>query len=494
MEELNRSNIAQVAPTIVRSGPHTTPINLQFANLEDDLQQALKDWHDNSYKAGSLAYLLLYKNALHNPSRTPRQATNHILTKALNTLKSTHEADFEFLNMRFVEAQKMRYIAERFNVADSTTYVLQRSAVRALVNIVQEMELEERVAQQKRLRERLDTASYVKLIGVEPHLEELLAVLNAPEPPWIISIEGIGGIGKTSLAHNLTHQVINQCTFDQIGWVSGRQKHLDLVGGIGTVRGPTITAELLVDDLIRQLMPEYTTVITYPFERKISIIEAYLEESRHLVIIDNLETVVDIQALLPTLDRLANPTKFVMTSRTRWYNHPNLYHFVVPPLDEDNALKLIRQEARYGNIVGLDTCGDDELRPIYETAGGNPLALRLVAGQVHIHPLDTVLRNLTEARGETVENLYTFIYRQAWDNLNELGQRVFLIMPLICEAGIDFDYIAGASGIQVDDLRTSLHDLTKLSLVDVYGKPKERRYTIHNLTRTFLKDQVIKWQ
>ena len=494
MKNLNRAQVASTYPNIIRTGSHAAPINLQFPNLEEDLQQALKDWHDNSYKSGSLAYLLLYKNALHNPSRTPRQATNYILTKALDLLKRTHEADFEFLTMRFVESQKMRYIAERFNVADSTTYVLQRNAVQALANIVHEMELEERIAQQKRLRERLDTASYVKLIGVEAHLEELLGVLNEPDPPWIISIEGIGGIGKTSLAHNLTHQVINQCTFDQIGWVSGRQKHLDLVGGIGTVRGPTITAELLVDDLIRQLMPEYTTVITYPFERKISIIEAHLAESRHLIVIDNLETVVDIQALLPTLDRLANPTKFVMTSRTRWYNHPNLYHFVVPPLEEADALKLVRQEARYGNIVGLEACDDDELKPIYETAGGNPLALRLVAGQVHIHPLDVVLRNLTEARGETVENLYTFIYREAWDNLDELGQRVFLIMPLICEAGIDFDYIAGASGIAVDALRKSLHDLTKLSLVDVYGKPHERRYTIHNLTRTFLKDQVIKWR
>jgi DNA-binding MarR family transcriptional regulator len=40
----------------------------------------------------------------------------------------------------------------------------------------------------------------------------------------------------------------------------------------------------------------------------------------------------------------------------------------------------------------------------------------------------------------------------------------------------------------------ALDMLVKLNLVDVRGDLYQRRYTIHNLTRTFLHEQVLRWQ
>jgi hypothetical protein len=36
--------------------------------------------------------------------------------------------------------------------------------------------------------------------------------------------------------------------------------------------------------------------------------------------------------------------------------------------------------------------------------------------------------------------------------------------------------------------------LVRLNLVDVRGDLQQRRYSIHNLTRTFLHEQVLRWQ
>lgn len=138
----------------------------------------------------------------------------------------------------------------------------------------------------------------------------------------------------------------------------------------------------------------------------------------HLIVIDNLETIADVEGLLPTLQTLAAPTKFVLTSRKSLYSEPNIYHFTVPELSTANALRLIQQEAAWSNLPVLATSLEAELLPIVQTVGGNP-ALRLVIGQMHVHALETDLKELRERRG-TTENLYSFIYRHAWDNLDAL--------------------------------------------------------------------------
>lgn len=49
------------------------------------------------------------------------------------------------------------------------------------------------------------------------------------------------------------------------------------------------------------------------------------------------------------------------------------------------------------------------LRPIYERVGGNPLAIRLVVGQLHVHALDTVLADLLEVRADEASALYSYL-------------------------------------------------------------------------------------
>lgn len=223
-------------------------------------------------------------------------------------------------------------------------------------------------------------------------------------------------------------------------------------------------------------------------------LKKHLKERAHLIVIDNLETLTDIESLLPTLARLANPTKFLLTSRQALYGEPDVYHFTVPGLSQTDALQLIRQEALKRNLLYLIEADNEALVPIYETVGGNPLALRLIVGQSSMQPLDIILSDLTLARGETVENLYTYIYRRAWDNLDEVTRQAFLYMPLVSEFGADFHYLEATTGLAPSDLRRALNLLVILRLVDFRGQLGKRVYTIHNLTRTFLQEQVIKWQ
>jgi hypothetical protein len=136
---------------------------------------------------------------------------------------------------------------------------------------------------------------------------------------------------------------------------------------------------------------------------------------------------------------------------------------------------------------------EDALTKIFDTVGGNPLALKLVVGQLHIHTLDTILDTLTRIQTTKTEALYTYIYRYAWDNLDDLTRRVFLAMPLVADHVDCLARLIEKTGFDKVTLCDALDRLVALNLVDSKGDLQQRCYTIHNLTRTFLEEQIATW-
>ncbi|MBV7338324.1 AAA family ATPase [Chloroflexi bacterium TSY] len=369
----------------------------------------------------------------------------------------------------------------------------QKEAIKRLAKIVQKMEAKARSLLQSDLEKRLSEEAHLSLVGVEQHLDHLLGVIRDLVPPWIIAIEGIGGVGKTTLADALMRKAISDSLFDEIAWVTARQVNLHLDGSMEAVQKPALTAQSLVEDLLRQLLPDVLQGSDRSAERLLAILESRLKEKPHLIVIDNLETVVDVQDLLPTLRQLAEPSKFVLTSRERLYTEPNIYHYELEELNEFHTLQLVRQEARQGQLLALADSPQEVLRPIHETVGGNPLAIRLVIGQAHAHPLDVLLTELREAKSEISDNVYTYIYRRAWENLDELSRQTLIAMPLVLPSGNNLEFLASISPLTVEELRTGLNKLITFNLVNVHRDLYERRYSIHNLTRSFLHRQVLLW-
>jgi hypothetical protein len=413
--------------------------------------------------------------------------------QGLAELKELDEEKADLLLRRYADGWSVQQVANHLNVAESTFFNMQRQATEGLANAIQRLEEEASRALCSRLISRLEPASYVRLVGVEEPLAELSRLLTKPGPPWIISLQGIGGIGKTSLADSLLRTLINRNVFDEIGWASARQTRLDLGGLLQPVDGATLTAAMLIEKLGQQLLPDLAATEHLTLDKLLASLRLRLKATAHLIVVDNLETVLDVESLLPTLRDLADPTRFVLTTRENLYREPNIYHFAMHELSKEHTLRLIRQEAEWSNLPVLAACRDDELHPIYDTVGGNPLALRLVVGQLHIHPLNMILQDLAQARSGPADNLYTFIYRRAWDHLDKLSQRALLIMLLANPFGEELEYLAEIGDLLLDDLRMAMNQLVTLNLVDARGGIQERRYSIHGLTRTFLREQVAKW-
>ena len=466
---------------------------LSLSKLQADLHHALKSWHKASVEASSLDYLRLFRQAHREGAGNARQATNEILLDALKTLEVEYEQEAALLRKRYLDGMTVRAVENWLNVGEATVQRWQKRAIERLAHILYFQELQLRDARQAVLKERLETPCYTQLVGIEAYLNQLTEVLGSREPPWLISIEGIGGIGKTSLADAISRQIIDTGVFDDFAWVSARRVIFNPGGAIVSLDVPAMTAEDLVEKLVSQLMVDTSRLTAFSPQNALAALQTRLKQNRHLIVIDNLESLVDLESIMPTLRELANPTKFLLTSRQSWHHEPGLYHFSLPELDATHALRLIRHEAHLHNLPYLENATDDDLRQIYETVGGNPLALRLVVGQTHIHALNVILNDLTAAQGQKAEQLYTFIYRRAWDSFDELTRRVFLAMPLVSDRGGDQAYLANLTALDLANVGDALERLVALNLVDSKGDLHNRRYTIHNLTRTFLQEQVARW-
>lgn len=464
-----------------------------FSNLANAVRDAFKLWHGDANAESPLRSLYLFRQLEREGYNNQRRANNHLLDSALALLKQTHEVDADLLQKRYLDLWPIHRLAHQFNVAESTVYTLQRQAIERLAETIYQLECQASAAQQAVLRDRLEAATALHLLGVEDQIAQLQPVLAPGGPPWLIALEGIGGIGKTSLADALMRRLIDQHVYDEIGWVSARQYNLNLGGGLYAVHQPALTAEALVEKLAKQLLPDLVTPTGDAGEKRLRQLQARLQAIPHLIVIDNLETVIDIESLLPTLQKLSNPSKFLLTARESLRTTPNIYHVQVAELDETNALRLIRQEAEWSNLPMLAACSDADLRPIVATVGGNPLALRLVVGQTHLYTLESILADLRAAQGTTVQNLYTFIYRRLWEKLEEGSRQVLLIMPLVKPGGESLDYIAQVGRLEVGRVRMALNQLIQLNLVDARGGMQDRRYSIHGLTRTFLQEEVAQW-
>lgn len=458
------------------------------AIFSQQVMQSLRDWHASSPAEHPWQGLTLFA-----AGASLRTGINRILLIGLEELARSDAQAAQLLRLRFADELTAQAVANRLNVVEGTVYRWQRDAVERLAEALWRLEAEARRGKEQRLQNRLPSATYTRLFGLDHHLQRVTDQLLVPEQPWLIAVESLGGMGKTSLAHALCRHLIAHNRFAEVGWVTAQQQQLTLGGVLQQTERPALTSAELVQALAQQLLADAPDYSLLSLQQKEERLTQRLRASPHLVVIDNLETLTDVEALLAHLRRWSNPTKFLLTTRHRLLDQADIHHFVLPELDQADAIALVRHEAHLRNLPTVASVSDDELAPIYAVVGGNPLALRLVVGQLHIHPLPTLLGDLRGAQGSAVTGLYTHIYWQAWQALSEEARQVLLAMPLVPPDGGDLDLLATISQLSPDALRDSLAQLVRRNLVDARGDLRQRLYSIHSLTRTFLHQQVLRW-
>ncbi len=160
---------------------------------------------------------LIQQKRLATPEISPYDALRTVFDDSLSQLKRQNTRYADLLKGRYWEGLSVNNMLAQNRPEPQSESRFHQQHKQALALFLQTLRAAERQcaqhAQAVQYLSHLPVPSYNQLFGIDHHLEVLTNLLTEPRDPWLISIEGIGGIGKTALAHAAICRVIEQNAF-----------------------------------------------------------------------------------------------------------------------------------------------------------------------------------------------------------------------------------------------------------------------------------------
>ncbi len=324
---------------------------------------------------------------------------------------------------------------------------------------------------------------YYPLPGRERHLGQLLDVLRDPQGSPAVVIDGLGGLGKTALAVELARRALRRGLFEGVIGDSAKQELLT-GGEIVQVREATLDFDSLLDTIARQL--GRWELPTLKPEEKRAALSHLLRQHRYLIMVDNLETAENANALVAHLRGFLDGSRAIVTSRKQ-VRHDFIRPLSLQGLEVEDSLFFLRTDAQQRGVQQISEATEEKLVEIHEMTGGAPLALKLVVAQARFLNLDLVLNQLRRATG----NLYPFIFRQSWEQLSPTAQKVLIYIGRTVVTTVSWEELVGVDIAESEaDLVGAIDQLVAYSLLDVSSAAGQTRYGIHQLTRQFVNSDL----
>jgi len=247
----------------------------------------------------------------------------------------------------------------------------------------------------------LPACTHVDFMGRQTQLNQLLDWLNLDNAAARISVEGIGGVGKTSLVleaayrclrtKGTTSEPLATPSFDAIIFTSAKRKHFTPSGVLKRFKREHTLGHILAA-VARTL--DRPALLAGELDDQIENVLSSLGRQQTLLIVDNLETLEEQDDLLSFLYDLPSTVKTIVTSRDRI---PLDVSIQLDPLAAADRLPFVQHQAQL-KAVQLNP---DEAQALAQGTGGIPAAMVYAMGQLaNGYLVQDVLPRLTLANGE----------------------------------------------------------------------------------------------
>ncbi|MEU0089774.1 tetratricopeptide repeat protein [Kribbella sp. NPDC006257] len=403
------------------------------------------------------------------------------LAARLRELRVWAGVSYRELHRRIVRARTARGVAE-VPVYDTVYRCLQpgrsRLDVELVVDVVRALTDDQAAASWRQAFQAITgTAADAAVVNVADRLPderpgftgreaELRRICQpALEEPVVVVIDGMAGVGKTSLAVHAAHRLMPRAVVFAV----------DLRGD-DPARSPADPGAVL-DVFLKSLGCRSGQLAGLDLQARTARFRDLLLGKRALILLDNAAST---DQLLPLLPRTPGSTVLI-TSRTK-QNLPAAVNVSLEPLTSSESVQLLRRE------LGQDQ-DPEALRQLAEYAGHLPLALALIAGRIGSSPEWTLTDHLDRLadrrRGLRLDDQIEVALAQSYKGLSADHRR--LLRRLSLHPGEDWDAAAAAALTGFPTAEAELEELADRSLLQ---RRSPGRYGLHDLVRVFAAQRV----
>ncbi len=229
--------------------------------------------------------------------------------------------------------------------------------------------------------ENLPAPTCTRFIGRSSEIDRLMELLSPKHSAHLITISGIGGMGKTSLAVECARRCLTASQksirtdyiprFEVFLFVSAKLSHLGFEGLI-----PRLDPARSLTDILQQIADALGNLNFAGLdlrEQMRLLIKVFLQK-RTLLIVDNLETVDNQNEVIGFLFDLPPSVKVILTTREqREYGPVRL-----TALNEQDTLSLVEHEINTRQL----TLTKEQRQALCQATSGVPLAINYMMGQL----------------------------------------------------------------------------------------------------------------
>jgi tetratricopeptide (TPR) repeat protein len=316
-------------------------------------------------------------------------------------------------------------------------------------------------------------------VGREEEIRTILQSLQPNSRTFIIGIEGIGGVGKSALAIEVSYRCIENDLFESVIWISAKETILTLHG-----IEPVIPEAKTLSDILITIGTSLgnPTIGNLSIQEQIKRAYNLLARRTTLLVLDNFESLSknEQRDVLDFLRRSPITLKVAITSRER-VSEGQIIRLQGLSFEESNA--LLEWDAQQKNIH----LTKDQNKYLVELTGGLPLALLWVQGQIAVlgYSATQVLDKLSL---DTDIPILQYCFNHSWNLLRHTSEKKILFILALQPEAVSRTALKEIAGIEDADLfDNAISDLLQLSLIE---HESDRDYfSILPLTRRFIRTQ-----
>lgn len=320
-------------------------------------------------------------------------------------------------------------------------------------------------------------------VGRQRELTRLTDLLNdvvhAAGTVVISAIDGVAGIGKTTLALHWAHQVAD--------WFPDGQLYVNL-RGFDPTGIPMPPAEAVRGFLDAFQIPSER--IPASLDSQAALYRTVTADRHVLVILDNAKDANQVRPLLPS----GANCFVVITSRAQMpslMTKEGAYPLALGTLGRAEAAILLTGHLGHDRVAGEPKAFDE----LVAYCGGLPLALAIVAARAalnHRLPLSVFAEELRDERTRldslesgdpdvSVRTVFSWSYR----GLDPSQARMFRLLGLHPGPDLSLPAAARLAGVAVDEARRTLVHLVRANMIEQFV---ETRFELHDLVRSYSRD------